>query len=158
MQKPRQHYNVTLAVLATAALAYALLQTMVAPALPAIQEDLHASTTSVTWVLTVYLLTASVATPIVGRLGDIYGKERVLVMTLSVFGLGALIAAAILLLATAMKAWLAALIVAVVLFAAAGVLALLGRQRVHQATPPVPQETVRNVKADIDEVKERAQR
>src|SRR4051794_26250703 len=93
MNETRQHYNVTLAVLATAALAYALLQTMVAPALPAIQRDLGASTTTVTWVLTVYLLTASVATPIVGRLGDIYGKERVLVLTLSVFALGSLIAA-----------------------------------------------------------------
>jgi EmrB/QacA subfamily drug resistance transporter len=90
---PRQSHNVTLAVLATAALAYALLQTMVAPALPAIQRDLHASTTSVTWVLTVYLLTASIATPVVGRLGDIYGKERVLVLTLAAFGLGSLIAA-----------------------------------------------------------------
>src|SRR4051794_14825191 len=93
MNETRQHYNVTLAVLATAALAYALLQTMVAPALPAIQRDLGASTTTVTWVLTVYLLTASVATPIVGRLGDIYGKERVLVLTLSAFALGSLIAA-----------------------------------------------------------------
>src|SRR3954449_11671852 len=91
--EPRQHYAVTLAVLATAALAYALLQTMVAPALPAIQRDLHASTTTVTWVLTVYLLTASVATPVVGRLGDIYGKERVLVLTLGAFALGSLIAA-----------------------------------------------------------------
>src|SRR4051794_27800837 len=93
MTGPRQHYAVTLAVLATSALAYALLQTMVAPALPTIQHDLHASTTSVTWVLTVYLLTASVATPIVGRLGDMYGKERVLVLTLTAFGLGSLIAA-----------------------------------------------------------------
>jgi predicted MFS family arabinose efflux permease len=49
----RQHYGITLAVLALAALAYALLQTMVAPALPAIQRELNASTTSVTWVLTV---------------------------------------------------------------------------------------------------------
>src|SRR5919202_4356429 len=93
MTEPRQRYNITLAVLATAALAYALLQTMVAPALPAIQRDLGASTTSVTWVLTVYLLTASVATPIIGRLGDMYGKERVLVLTLVVFGIGSLISA-----------------------------------------------------------------
>ena len=47
------------AVLATAALAYAVSQTMVAPALPAIQKDLHTTTTGVTWVLTIYLLTAS---------------------------------------------------------------------------------------------------
>jgi len=67
----RQHYNVTLAVLALAALSYALLQTMVAPALPEIQHELGASPSTVTWVLTVSLLSASVATPILGRLGDI---------------------------------------------------------------------------------------
>jgi MFS family permease len=84
----RRHYGVTLAVLALAALAYALLQTMVAPALPEIQHELGASTTSVTWVLTVYLLTASVATPILGRLGDMFGKERTLVAVLALFALG----------------------------------------------------------------------
>jgi EmrB/QacA subfamily drug resistance transporter len=89
----RQHYNLTLLVLATSALAYALAQTMVAPALPDIQRSLHTSTTSVTWVLTVYLLTASVATPIVGRLGDMFGKERMLLVTLGFFGLGSLVAA-----------------------------------------------------------------
>jgi EmrB/QacA subfamily drug resistance transporter len=89
----RQHYGVTLAVLATAALAYALLQTMVAPALPEIQRNLHTSTTAVTWVLTVYLLTASVATPVLGRLGDMFGKERVLVGVLILFGLGSLVGA-----------------------------------------------------------------
>ncbi|HEX8854225.1 MAG TPA: MFS transporter [Thermoleophilaceae bacterium] len=89
----RQHYNVTLGVLAISALAYALSQTMVAPALPDIQHTLGTSTTTVTWVLTAYLLSASVATPIIGRLGDIFGKERVLVLTLLVFGFGSLVAA-----------------------------------------------------------------
>src|SRR4051812_2158706 len=91
--RPRQHYGLTLAVLAVAALAYALMQTMVAPALPQIQKDLGVSTTSVTWVLTIYLLTASVATPVLGRLGDILGKERVLVGVLGVFAFGSLVAA-----------------------------------------------------------------
>jgi EmrB/QacA subfamily drug resistance transporter len=89
----RQHHNLTLLVLTASALAYALAQTMVAPALPDIQRSLHTSTTSVTWVLTVYLLTASVATPIVGRLGDMFGKERMLLMTLGFFGTGSLVAA-----------------------------------------------------------------
>jgi EmrB/QacA subfamily drug resistance transporter len=89
----RQHYGITLGVLVLAALSYALLQTMVAPALPAIQHDLGASTTSVTWVLTVYLLSASVATPLLGRLGDMFGKERVLVLVLCLFALGSLVAA-----------------------------------------------------------------
>jgi EmrB/QacA subfamily drug resistance transporter len=89
----RQHYGITLAVLATAALAYAVSQTMVAPALPAIQKDLNTTTTGVTWVLTIYLLTASIATPVLGRLGDMFGKERVLVLVLVMFALGSLVAA-----------------------------------------------------------------
>jgi EmrB/QacA subfamily drug resistance transporter len=89
----RQHYGVTLGVLAVAALAYALSQTLVAPALPEIQRELGTTTTGVTWVLTVYLLSASVATPIAGRLGDMYGKERVLVIVLATFATGSLVAA-----------------------------------------------------------------
>jgi EmrB/QacA subfamily drug resistance transporter len=92
-QAARQHYGVTLAVLATSALAYAVSQTMVAPALPAIQHDLHTTTTGVTWVLTIYLLTASIATPVLGRLGDMFGKERMLVLVLVMFALGSLVAA-----------------------------------------------------------------
>jgi hypothetical protein len=76
----------------------------------------------------------------------------------ALYGVAALLAAVVLALAEVMPAWLAALIVAVVLFAAAGVLVLLGRKQVKQGTPPVPEETVRSVKADIDEVKGRAQR
>jgi EmrB/QacA subfamily drug resistance transporter len=88
----RQHFGLTLAVLAVAALAFALLQTMVAPALPSIQQELGSSTTSVTWVLTVNLLSASIATPILGRLGDMFGKERVLVLVLVVLALGTVVA------------------------------------------------------------------
>jgi EmrB/QacA subfamily drug resistance transporter len=93
VSEPRLHYNATLAVLALAALSYALLQTMVAPALPEIQHELDASPSTVTWVLTVYLLSASVTTPILGRLGDMFGKERMLVAVLALFALGSLIAA-----------------------------------------------------------------
>ena len=89
----RQHYWLTFAVLALAGLTYALLQSLVAPALPEIQRDLHASTTSAAWILTAYLLSASVATPIVGRLGDMFGKEQMLVVALAVLGLGTLLAA-----------------------------------------------------------------
>ena len=89
----RQHYGVTLGVLAVAGLSFALLQTMVAPALPAIQREFGASTPAVTWVLTVYLLTASIFTPILGRLGDMFGKERLLVIVLLVLAAGTLISA-----------------------------------------------------------------
>src|SRR5256714_4265177 len=85
MNHDRQHYNVTLAILTIAGTAFALQQTMVVPALPTLQRDLHATTTWVTWVLTVFLLVASVATPVLGKLGDQYGKERLLVISLAIF-------------------------------------------------------------------------
>jgi EmrB/QacA subfamily drug resistance transporter len=78
----RQDYNVTFALLALAAISYALLQSLVAPALPDIQHSLHVSVNLVSWVLTAYLLSASIATPIIGRLGDMYGKTRLLVIVL----------------------------------------------------------------------------
>jgi EmrB/QacA subfamily drug resistance transporter len=81
----RQHHNVTLAVLTLAGAAYSLQQTMVLPALPTLQRDLHTSTAWATWLLTAFLLVASVATPILGRLGDQYGKERLLAISLAVF-------------------------------------------------------------------------
>ena len=73
------------------------------------------------------------------------------------YGVGALIASAILALATAVAAWLAALIVAVVLGAIAGALALGGRRRVREATPPVPEQATESVKEDVEVVKTRVQ-
>jgi predicted MFS family arabinose efflux permease len=57
----------TFAVLAASVLAYSLLQSLVLPVLPTIQTSLHTSQNAVTWVLTAYLLSASVFTPILGR-------------------------------------------------------------------------------------------
>ena len=74
----------------------------------------------------------------------------------ALFGLGALTAAAILLLATAMSPWLAALIVAVVYLAVAGGLALAGKSKVESATPPVPERAVASVKQDVEQTKLRA--
>jgi EmrB/QacA subfamily drug resistance transporter len=89
----RQHYGLTFATLALAGATFAVLQSLVAPALPEIQRELHASPTAVAWILTGYLLSASVLTPIVGRLGDMFGKERTLVISLGVLGAGTLLAA-----------------------------------------------------------------
>jgi EmrB/QacA subfamily drug resistance transporter len=89
----RQHYGLTFAVLALAGVSYALLQSLVAPALPVIQRDLHTSTTAVTWVFTSFLLSASVATPIAGRLGDMFGKERTLLFVLIILTGGTLVSA-----------------------------------------------------------------
>lgn len=72
----------------------------------------------------------------------------------AVLGLGALVTAAVLGLATVLPGWLAGLLVAVVLFLIAGVLALLGKKDVQQAAPPLPTETVASVQADIETVKQ----
>ena len=63
-----RHANTTLVVLflSLGGLAFAVLQSLVAPALPEIAKDLNASTSDISWVLTAYLLSASVLTPIVG--------------------------------------------------------------------------------------------
>ena len=83
----------TFAVLALGGVSYALLQSLVAPALPDIQHALNTSENGVSWVLTAYLLSASVATPVIGRLGDMHGKKRVLVIVLVLLAAGTLISA-----------------------------------------------------------------
>jgi EmrB/QacA subfamily drug resistance transporter len=88
----RQHYNVTFTLLAVAAVAYALLQSLVAPALLTIQQDLDTSSTGAAWILTAYLLSASVLTPVAGRLGDMFGKKRALVTVLIVLAIGTALA------------------------------------------------------------------
>ncbi len=75
---------------------------------------------------------------------------------IGLYGVGALIAAAILGLATAVAAWLSALIVAAVLGALAGALALQGKTKVQQATPPVPEQATDSVKEDVEWAKSRA--
>jgi EmrB/QacA subfamily drug resistance transporter len=90
----RQHFDVTFATLAIACTTYSLLQTMVTPALATFQHELHSSATWTTWVVTAFLLSASITTPIVGRLGDQYGKRRLLLVSLGIFLVGCVGAAA----------------------------------------------------------------
>jgi hypothetical protein len=73
------------------------------------------------------------------------------------YALGALTATAILALSTAVAAWLGALIVTVLLGATAGVLALQGKNKIHQASPPVPEQATESVNEDIQWAKTRAQ-
>jgi EmrB/QacA subfamily drug resistance transporter len=89
----RSHHQITFVVLAVSVSAYALLQSMVTPVLSTIQADLHTSQSTVTWVLTAYLLSASVFTPIIGRIGDKVGKERMMVAALVALTVGSLLAA-----------------------------------------------------------------
>jgi EmrB/QacA subfamily drug resistance transporter len=87
------HYQATFAVLALAAMAFSLLQSDIIPALPSLEHSLHASADSVAWLLTGYLLSAAIATPILGRVGDMLGKERVLLLVLVVLSVGTLLSA-----------------------------------------------------------------
>ncbi len=84
-----------LAVLSLSGGAYALLQSLVVPALPVLEKDLHTSPSGVTWIFTSYLLAASVVTPIAGRLGDMFGKKRVLIVALWGLAAGSLLAAVV---------------------------------------------------------------
>jgi EmrB/QacA subfamily drug resistance transporter len=89
----RGHHQVTFAVLSLGVAAFALLQSLVIPVLTTVQHELHTTQGTVTWVLTAYLLSASIMTPILGRLGDMTGKKRVFVGTLIALAVGSLLAA-----------------------------------------------------------------
>src|ERR1700741_1903176 len=90
---PRSHYRLTFGILAVGIGAFALLQSRVIPVLSTVQVELHTSQSAVTWVLTAYLLSASVMTPILGRVGDIYGKKWVFVAALIALAVGSVLAA-----------------------------------------------------------------
>lgn len=85
MRLPRPHHNLTLLALGLGTLSYSLQQTMVVPALPSLQREFHTTTAWATWIFTSFLLMSCVATPIIGRLGDQYGKKRLLTISLVVF-------------------------------------------------------------------------
>lgn len=87
--RPAATYN----VLIVAATSFALLQAMVIPVLPEIQRQLVTDARSVAWVVSAYLLSASVATPLIGRLGDAVGKRSMLILTLALLSAGSLLAA-----------------------------------------------------------------
>lgn len=93
MDPARQHHNVTLAILTLAGAAFSLQQTMVFPALGTFQEEFGSTTAWTTWVLTGFLVSGAVLTPILGRLGDQFGKERLLLVSLGLFLAGSLAAA-----------------------------------------------------------------
>lgn len=77
---------------------------------------------------------------------------------LALYGVGCLLAAAIIALALVVQAWLAALIIGAVLLAVAGLSALVGKSQLGRAAPPVPEQAAASVRADVTEIKERAHR
>jgi EmrB/QacA subfamily drug resistance transporter len=89
----RPHPMRSLFILSMSALAFSLAQTMLIPALGELTHQLGTDASGIAWVLTGYLLAAAVATPIAGRLGDMFGKRRLLVLSLVAFGVGSTVAA-----------------------------------------------------------------
>jgi len=74
----------------------------------------------------------------------------------ALYGVGALIAAAIIGIGTLLEPWIAAVIVGAVLLAVAGILALTGKKQVDRGTPPLPEQAIESTKRDVDELKARA--
>jgi EmrB/QacA subfamily drug resistance transporter len=89
----RPHPMRSLLILGTAALSFALAQTSLIPAIGDLVKTFHTDAAGVAWTLTGYLLSAAVCTPLLGRLGDMFGKRRMLVVALGLFAAGNVVAA-----------------------------------------------------------------
>jgi MFS family permease len=85
--------NALIAVLALAGTVFAMMQSLVIPALPRIQASLGTSADGAAWISTAYLLSACVLTPVIGRLGEIAGKRRMMLVSLTAFAAGTLVCA-----------------------------------------------------------------
>jgi MFS family permease len=77
-ERHRRAWQATLVLLTTAGIAFALMQTLVIPALPFFQREFSTTANGATWIATGFLLSSSVLTPLLGKLGDTYGKKRLL--------------------------------------------------------------------------------
>ncbi|MTD57252.1 MFS transporter [Amycolatopsis pithecellobii] len=83
----------TVAVLAFSGIVVSLMQTLVIPLIPELPSLLHASASNATWAITATLLAGAVATPVIGRLGDMFGKRRMLLISLALLVIGSVVAA-----------------------------------------------------------------
>ncbi len=87
---PPVRVNALLAVLALAGTVFAMMQALVIPALPQIQASLGTNADGAAWISTAYLLSASILTPVIGRLGEVAGKRRMMLASLATFAAGTL--------------------------------------------------------------------
>jgi MFS family permease len=85
---PPVRVNALLAVLALAGTVFAMMQALVIPALPQIQASLGTNADGAAWISTAYLLSASILTPVIGRLGEVAGKRRMMLASLATFAAG----------------------------------------------------------------------
>ncbi len=126
--RPRSSRRLVLLVLVAGSMVFALMQSLVVPVLAVFRTELGVSQADVTWLLTAYLLSASICTPIVGRLGDLAGRKRMLLVALGALAVGCLLAA--------LASSLAVLIVARVVQGAGGAVLPLAFGIVRDELPP----------------------
>src|SRR3954451_13210455 len=86
-------HGVMLAVIMIIVITFCMAQTLLIPAIPTIEREFDVPASTAAWILTSFMLTSVVCTPLFGRLGDIHGKQRVMVILLWVFTAGCLICA-----------------------------------------------------------------
>ena len=78
-------------ILVTLTLVVMYTEGMLVPSLPTIQKDLNISTADASWILSIYILMGTLSSAIMGKLGDMYGKKRMLMITMITYTIGALI-------------------------------------------------------------------
>jgi EmrB/QacA subfamily drug resistance transporter len=83
-------HRLTLGLLTVAGISFAIMQTLVVPSLPFFAKEFDTSAAWVTWLVTSFLVSSSVLTPILGKLGDAHGKKKLLVVALGIFGTASL--------------------------------------------------------------------
>ncbi|MGC8607834.1 MAG: MFS transporter [Vulcanisaeta sp.] len=79
------------AILVTLTLVVMYTEGMLVPSLPTIQRDMNISTADASWILSIYILMGTLSSAIMGKLGDMYGKKRMLMITMITYTIGALI-------------------------------------------------------------------
>jgi MFS family permease len=89
----RSSTAVIFALLGVSTASFSMLQSLISPVLPTVQHELHTTQAGVSWVLIAWLLSASVATPILGRIGDMSGKRTALLIVLGAIAAGSLVSA-----------------------------------------------------------------
>ncbi len=85
--KKSSHYSwINLAILSSVSVMVMYAETMLLPAIPDIIKDFKTNYSTSSWTLSGYLITAAVSTPLIGKLSDIYGKKKMLIIVLLIFG------------------------------------------------------------------------
>src|SRR4051794_26940917 len=82
----------TFAALGVSVASFSILQSLIVPILPVIQQDLDTTTAGVTWAMTAWLISSAVATPLLGRIGDLVGRKRALMFVIGAIVIGNIVA------------------------------------------------------------------